>query len=69
MSEDREILREIWDGRLPARFTLASTEVETLTPPDPYFLMLPRQTYLPLATDKVSFSPRQGHKRSPSHFF
>ena len=54
MSEDREILREIWDGRLPARFTLASTEVETLTPPDPYFLMLPRQTYLPLATDKVS---------------
>jgi len=53
MADDREVLREVWDGRIPAVFTLSSSEVETLTAPEPYFLLLPRHSYLPLVTDKV----------------
>lgn len=61
MADDREVLREVWDGRVPACFTLASGEVETLTAPDSYYLMLPRQSYLPIVTDKV--------ERFPKHWF
>ncbi len=53
MADDREVLREAWDGRVPAGFSLASQEVETLTAPDPFYLMLPRMSYLPIVTDKV----------------
>ena len=53
MADDREVLREVWDGRIPAVFTLSSQEVETLTAPDPYYLMLPRQSCLPIVTEKV----------------
>ena len=56
MADDREVLREVWDGRIPTVFTLSSQEVETLTAPDPYYLMLPRQSYLPIVTEKVSNS-------------
>lgn len=42
MSDDRDVLRAIWDGRVSACFTLSSYEVETLTAPAPYYLMLPR---------------------------
>lgn len=55
MAEDREILREIWEGRLPVCFTLATEEVSTPIAPDPFYLMVPRLTYFPLVTDKVSF--------------
>jgi autophagy-related protein 5 len=54
MAEDREILREIWEGRLPVCFTLATEEVSTPIAPDPFYLMVPRLTYFPLVTDKVS---------------
>ena len=27
MADDREVLREVWDGRVPAAFTLAAQEV------------------------------------------
>ncbi len=53
MSDDRDVLRAVWDGRVPACFTLSSYEVETLTAPAPYYLLLPRQSYLTLCTDKV----------------
>ncbi|XP_013384929.1 autophagy protein 5-like [Lingula anatina] len=53
MAEDREILREIWDGRVPICFSLASDEIFTLEHPDPFFLLVPRQSYFPLATDRV----------------
>nr|SVE84446.1 EOG090X0BB3 [Daphnia pulex] len=53
MAEDREILREIWEGRLPVCFTLATEEVSTPIAPDPFYLMVPRLTYFPLVTDKV----------------
>jgi autophagy-related protein 5 len=53
MPEDREVLRYVWEGKLPVCFTLASEEVHSLNPPEPYFLMVPRVQYLPLVTDKV----------------
>eukprot|EP00094_Tigriopus_californicus_P002092 TCALIF_02016-PA protein Name:"Similar to ATG5 Autophagy protein 5 (Pongo abelii)" AED:0.09 eAED:0.09 QI:4/1/1/1/1/1/4/341/245 len=72
MADDREILRELWDGRIPTSFSLASNEVETLSAPDPYYLMLPRQTYLPIATEKVrkhfSKHVKVEHQENPMWF-
>nr|CAG4645034.1 EOG090X0BB3 [Leptodora kindtii] len=53
MAEDREVLREIWEGRLPVCFTMAADEVSSPTAPDPFYLMIPRMTYFPLIIDKV----------------
>jgi hypothetical protein len=53
MANDREVLREIWEGRLPVCFQLNSEEVYSLQAPDPYYLMVPRLSYFPLVTDKV----------------
>lgn len=38
MAEDREVLRSIWDGRLPVCFNLSSDEVVTVEQPDPYYV-------------------------------
>lgn len=53
MADDREILREIWDGRLPVCFQLSPNESSGIQQPDNYYLMVPRQTYFPLVCDKV----------------
>lgn len=53
MAEDREILREIWDGQIPICFRLASEEIYTLQQPEPFYLMVPRLTYFPLLSDKI----------------
>nr|QHA24496.1 autophagy protein 5 [Rhipicephalus haemaphysaloides haemaphysaloides] len=53
MAEDREVLREIWDGRLPVCFKLAEEEVYTMQQPEPYYLMISRISYFPLVVDKV----------------
>ncbi|ESO88917.1 hypothetical protein LOTGIDRAFT_203132 [Lottia gigantea] len=53
MAEDREVLREIWEGRIPVCFSLAEEEIYTGEPPDLYYLLVPRQIYFPLVTDKV----------------
>jgi len=39
MSDDRSILRDTWDGRLPVCFTLAETEVAS-EKPDPVYVRL-----------------------------
>ena len=49
MSEDREVLGEVWGGRVPAIFSLAEEDGTA----EPCCLMLPRMSYLPLATEKV----------------
>jgi len=49
MSEDREVLGEVWGGRVPAIFNLAEGDGTA----EPCCLMLPRMSYLPLATEKV----------------
>lgn len=53
MACDREILREIWEGKIPMCFHLCSEEVNKLQPPEPFYLMVPRLSYFPLVTDKV----------------
>lgn len=53
MACDREVLREIWDGKLPVCFQLNPEEVNDLQAPEPYYLMIPRLSYFPLVTDKV----------------
>lgn len=53
MANDREILREIWEGKLPVCFRLASEEVEAVREPEPFYLMVPRLSYFPIVTDKV----------------
>lgn len=55
MASDREILREIWEGKLPVCFILNSEEVIDLPSPEPYYLMVPRLSYFPLVTEKVMY--------------
>lgn len=56
MANDREILREIWDGKIPVCFQLDSSEVFEMQQPEPFYLMVPRLSYFPLVTDKVTSS-------------
>ena len=53
MTEDREVLREVWSGRIPASFTVAPEEVTSSLSPEHFYLMLPRLSYLALCTEKV----------------
>ncbi|XP_078001380.1 autophagy protein 5-like [Glandiceps talaboti] len=53
MADDREILRDIWEGRLPIAFSLSPDEVTAMEQPEPYYMLVPRQSYLTLVTDKV----------------
>ncbi|XP_076056027.1 autophagy protein 5 isoform X2 [Oratosquilla oratoria] len=53
MADDREILRELWEGRVPVCIQLASEDCNTMSAPDPYYLMVPRQSYFPLVMEKV----------------
>lgn len=38
MAEDREILREVWEGRIPVCINLAKEELDTVEEPDPYYV-------------------------------
>ncbi|WAR08600.1 ATG5-like protein [Mya arenaria] len=53
MGDDRAILRENWDGRIPVCFSLAEDEIEQ-EKPENVFAHVPRQSYFPLVTEKVS---------------
>lgn len=50
---NKEILRDLWNGKLPLRFSLHSDDVDGMHEPDPYFMMVSRVTYFPLVIDKV----------------
>ena len=54
MANDREILREIWEGKIPVCFQLASEETDIIDP-EAYYLLVPRLSYFPLVTDKVVY--------------
>lgn len=56
MANDREVLREIWDGKLPICFQLAQEEIMEIQQPDPFYVMVPRLSYFPLVTDKVKYT-------------
>lgn len=53
MADDREILRGIWEAKLPVAFQLSPDEVYTHSNPETFYLMVPRLLYFPLVTDKV----------------
>ena len=38
MADDREVLRILWDGRIPVCFTLNADEVFTLEQPEPFYV-------------------------------
>jgi len=64
--EDREVLHEVWSGRIPTVFSLSFDEYDSEESPDPCYIMLPRMSYLPLATDKVKkhfsgYNCEEGH--------
>ncbi|XP_073727866.1 autophagy protein 5 isoform X1 [Misgurnus anguillicaudatus] len=52
MADDKDVLRDVWFGRIPACFTL-SPEETTDREAEPYYLLLPRVSYMTLVTDKV----------------
>ncbi|XP_077018645.1 autophagy protein 5 isoform X1 [Tamandua tetradactyla] len=52
MTDDKDVLRDVWFGRIPACFTLYQDEI-TKREAEPYYLLLPRVSYLTLVTDKV----------------
>jgi len=52
MADDREVLKEVWDGKLPVCFRLAM-EDRFMTEPEDIYIMVPRQTYFPIVTEKV----------------
>uniref|UniRef100_U5EVK4 Autophagy protein 5 n=1 Tax=Corethrella appendiculata TaxID=1370023 RepID=U5EVK4_9DIPT len=51
MANDREILREIWEGKIPVCFQIDSDETDV--EPEPIYLLISRLSYFPLVTDKV----------------
>ncbi|XP_059481947.1 autophagy protein 5 [Neocloeon triangulifer] len=53
MASDREVLRQVWEGKLPVCFSLAEEELQVLQTPDAFYLMVPRLSYFPLVTEKV----------------
>jgi len=53
MAEDTEVLRQVWDGRVPISFSLASEEVCSLDQPEQVFLFIHRMSYFPLVIDRV----------------
>ncbi|KAK3534797.1 hypothetical protein QTP86_025752 [Hemibagrus guttatus] len=52
MADDKDVLRDVWFGRIPACFMLYPDEV-TEREAEPFYLLLPRVSYLTLVTDKV----------------
>lgn len=55
MADDREVLREIWDGKIPICFVLSEEDLAaSAEQPDPLYFLVPRQSYFPLVTDKVT---------------
>jgi len=53
MADDKEVLREVWEGRLPVCFNISTSEVVTIEEPEPCYYLVPRGTYFPLVLDKV----------------
>ena len=50
---DTAVTRQVWAGTVIARFVLSSHEVVGSPAPEPYFLALPRNSYLPLFQEKI----------------
>lgn len=40
MATDREVLKEIWDGKIPVSLTLSLDEVDTVDNPEPLYVRI-----------------------------
>ena len=49
MANDREVLKEVWEGKIPAKFIVDSEDIEA----DVFFVLLPRVSYLSLTIEKI----------------
>jgi autophagy-related protein 5 len=55
--DDKEIMRELWQSRLPICFILSDEDTSRINrseSPEPLYLMLPRHLYFPCFIDKIS---------------
>ena len=54
MSEDREIMHAVWDGKLPVCVHMAPDEsAASVAHTEPFYVMVPRMSYFPIVLDKV----------------
>jgi len=51
---NEEIRRELWKGVIPIMFNLTPNENITLQPPEPYYILAPRSSYLNLVSSAVN---------------
>lgn len=55
-SDDKELMRELWQSRLPICFILSDEDTSRISrteSPEPLYLMLPRHLYLPCFIEKI----------------
>ena len=44
---------ELWNGLIPIEFSLATTDISATIPPDPYYCVASRYTYLPAVSEDI----------------
>ena len=49
-----KVVRQVWEGKIPACFELARYEVQANAVPSPFYAMLPRHTYLTLLSKTLT---------------
>lgn len=52
MANDREVLKFVFEGKVPCCFEL-SEDLQNISEPEKFYLLISRVSYLPLVTDKV----------------
>ena len=55
MADDREVLREVWEGKLPVCFSLSQDEITTVEQPEPYYVSKASNEAIFADIFKVSF--------------
>uniref|UniRef100_A0A914X3Q0 Autophagy protein 5 n=1 Tax=Plectus sambesii TaxID=2011161 RepID=A0A914X3Q0_9BILA len=53
MPQDYDVTRQVWEGKVPVEFVLAAHECTIIDAPKPYYAMLPRISYFPLALERA----------------
>ena len=64
MATDREVLREVWEGKIPLCITIASGELNAIDEVESIYMMAPRCSYLPLCCERVAEVCRKSQSAS-----
>ncbi|KAL9650840.1 hypothetical protein ABK040_001890 [Willaertia magna] len=51
--DDSQIRKQLWGGYIPVVFNITAEQITSFTQPFPYYIMIPRQSYLSLFIEKV----------------